>query len=668
LDFGGGFADIGHLIGAGPRREEFNIVFQHRNHRHGLAWLLGAVLGVGTSTIAVVPAHAAQPALRSSAPTKSQFRPTIGQERAYDVSSTGVASVDLQRLASQLSPSTGGGQLSGMQSHRFDVSARVGTRVVGREDGQWVVAMKLANTDYKVDGMRDARSGALEVAFVVRMSDRGEFTSFDFPLHFPQEGQVAIRALVEPLQIVFGDDAGTGEWTVGEQTSGGSSTVHYKVLSSDARGVRLTRTVTAARRAVLGANAGERGQFRTTVDASSGDVLWAADGSGLESMTVVEKTTSVSGGVRVATSDLTLSVKRATALVGGLPSTLDATRAALHDVKLARASFYTVPASLREHVENIDWPTARSYYFDKVGSAKSETVLLMKMWLRLNPRHATDFVEALNEASLGDRTPALEDVVGYGFAALGGAGHTEAQRAIVAALGNDAYTSLTREKALDGLLSVEMPETFVPAAVWQFREETRKRDETALELLSIATNIYGQMGNATLGVKENTDAVVRTLGRLLESRDPYEQRRALVALGNVGSLEATLPLVGRFFTDGNEMLRMRAYDVFMRSQDRAHFAEFKRRYASERSLSVRREVFVVAMSMADSADRTAWAIEQARTSGDAVLQQRAAAMIGHALEERAANADALREMLTFVKDREVRRLIYSFIPPTKVKK
>jgi hypothetical protein len=43
-------------------------------------------------------------------------------------------------------------------------------------------------------------------------------------------------------------------------------------------------------------------------------------------------------------------------------------------------------------------------------------------------------------------------------------------------------------------------------------------------------------------------------------------------------------------------------------------------------------------------------------------------MIGHALEERAANADALREMLTFVKDREVRRLIYSFIPPTKVKK
>ena len=645
-------------------------MFKHRNHRHELAWVLGAAVGLGTTTIAVVPAHAAQPAaIRAAAQTKPTFRPVVGQERAWDITSTGVASIDLQRLASQLSPSGGGGKGAGMQSHRFDVNARVGARVVGREDGHWVVAMKLENTNYQVDGMRDARSAALEVAFVVRMSDRGDFTSFDFPLHFPQEGQVAIRALVEPLQIVFGDDADTGEWTVGEKTSGGSSTVRYKVVASDARGVRMTRTVTAARRAMLGATtAEERGQFRTTVDASSGDILWAADGSGPESMSIVEKTTSVSGGARVATSDLTLSVKRATTMVAGVPKSLDATRAALRDMKLARASFYTVPASLREHVENIDWPTARSYYFDKIGTAKSETVLLMKMWLRLNPTHAADFVEALNEASLGERTPALEDVVGYGFAALGAAGNTEAQRAIVGALGNDAYTSLTREKALDGLMSVEMPETFVPAAVWQFREETRKRDETALEQLSIATNIYGQVGNATLGVKENTDAVVRTLTRLLESRDPYEQRRALVAFGNVAAADTTLPLVERFFTDRNEMLRMRAYDVFMRSSNRAHFDEFKRRFARERSVAVRREAFVVAMSMGDSADRTAWALDQARTSDDAVIQQRAAAMIGHALQERPANADALREMLTFVKDREVRRLIYSFIPPTKVKK
>jgi hypothetical protein len=74
------------------------------------------------------------------------------------------------------------------------------------------------------------------------------------------------------------------------------------------------------------------------------------------------------------------------------------------------------------------------------------------------------------------------------------------------------------------------------------------------------------------------------------------------------------------------------------------------------------------MSMADSPERTAWALEQARTSSDTVIQQRAAAMIGHAIEARAENADALREMLGFVRDREVRRLIYSFIPPTRVKK
>ncbi|MBM4279190.1 MAG: hypothetical protein FJ137_00015 [Deltaproteobacteria bacterium] len=645
-------------------------MFIHRNRRHGIAWLLGAVMGLGTTTVAVVPAHAAPLANpKTAASPRAQFQPSVGQERAWDVTSTGVATIDLQRLAAQVSPSgSGAPRAAGTKSHQFTVSARVGARVVGRVDGRWIVAMKLENTSYVVDGQRDARSSALEVPFVVRVSDRGEFVAFDFPLHYPTEGQVAIRSLVEPLQVVFGDVTEDGAWTVGERSSAGSSTVRYAVTGADASGIRLSRTVTAAKRALLGATADDqRGQFRTTVDASSGEVLWAADGSGLESLSIVEKTTSVSGGARVASTDLTLSARRAAANVAGLPRTLEAAQASLRDMKLARASFYKVPGALLEHVQGIDWPTARAYYFDKVGTARSETVLLMQMWLRLNPQHADRFVDALNEASLGERTPALEDVVGYGFAALGSAGHTEAQRAIVKALGNDAYTDLTRQKALDGLLSVEMPETFVPAAVWQYREEVRLRDGTALELLSIATNVYGQMGNATLGVKENTDVVVRTLGQLLQSRDAYEQRRGLVALGNVASADTTLPLVERFFDHGNEMLRTRAYDVFMRSAKPAHFAEFTRRFERERSTFVRREAFVVAMSMADSSARTAWALEQARSSSDTVIQQRAAAMIGQAIEDRADNAVALREMLSFVKDREVRRLIYAFIPPTKGK-
>jgi hypothetical protein len=650
-------------------REEFITVFHLSHRRHELAIVLGAVVGLGASVVVVTPAHAAPLSSRAPQAARAKFQPTLGAERAWDVTSSGVATIDLQRLAAQLSPTSGGAnRAASEQSHRFEVSARVGARVVGRENGQWLVAMKLQNTSYVVDGQRDGRTSAIEVPFLVRVSDRGEFASFEFPLHFPTEGQVAIRALVEPLQVVFGDVTNDGEWTVGEKTASGSSTVRYAVTGVDAQGVRLSRKVTSARRSVLGATAADqRGQFRTTVDASSGDILWSADGSGLESMSIVEKTTTISGGARIATSDLTLRATRAASLVAGVPANLEAARAGLHDMKLARASFYQVPASLTEHVEGIDWPTARTYYFDKIGTARSETVLLMKMWLRKNPQFSDQFVEALNEASLGKESQALADVVGYGFAALGGAGHTEAQRAIVKALGNDAYTALTRQKALDGLISVEMPETFVPAAVWQFREETRRRDESALELLSIATNVYGQMGNATLGVKENTDAVIRTLGQLLSSRDPYEQRRALVALGNVASLEQTLPLVERFFTSNNEMLRTRAYDVFMRATNVAHFAEFKRRFANERATFVRREVFPVAMSMADSPERTAWALEQARSSNDSVIQQRAAAMLGHAIEDRAANADALREMLTFVKDREVRRLIYSFIPPKKEK-
>ncbi|MFZ9889999.1 MAG: hypothetical protein ACO3JL_21085, partial [Myxococcota bacterium] len=68
-----------------------------------------------------------------------------------------------------------------------------------------------------------------------------------------------------------------------------------------------------------------------------------------------------------------------------------------------------------------------------------------------------------------------------------------------------------------------------------------------------------------------------------------------------------------------------------------------------------------ALTMADSPARSAWAIEQAKHATDTIIRTRAVEALGRTAKENPANEAALRELLSTVKDREVRRAIYRFI-------
>ncbi|MBA2557006.1 MAG: hypothetical protein H0V12_06625 [Chloroflexi bacterium] len=635
------------------------------------ALILFTTFSVALPVAAQVPASIAlddpspSPLMHVAAPgAQLGFRPVVGQERYYDIHSKGVAGINFEALAARVSPSSTGPAKGKMQDHRFDVTARLGMRVLAQVGDEWHVAMRLADVRYEVDGQVEQRTTPLQTAFLVRASSRGELRSFEFPVHFPQEAQLAIRSLVEPLQVVF-TSAGKDEWMVGERTAAGHSTVQYRVRGIDeaARVAQISREVTAARRSLSsGVALMEQTKFNTRVDSSTGLIEWALDGSGLKSISLREKTTSLESRQPIATSDTSFTATRVLTAVDGLPTTPAGMQEKLTDPTLARAQFYKVPGYLEQELEGVTWEEAIAFYMQRIGGEAPATVNLMKFYLRKYPARAQDLAEALNEVAKGARTDELSDVVGYGFAAMAAAGHTEAQRVLVKVLSEGVWEPLSKEKALDAMLSLEMPEVFVPAVVWNVRQERAQGSSpTKIEDLSIATNIYGALGNVELGVPEVTDEVMRKLSQILQRGDKWEKARALVAMGNIRDPSLTLPHALPYFHSPEEMLRSRAFDCFRHGKTDSVFASFAALYLQEETVFVQREATFVALTMADSPARNAWAAELVRTSTDRTIRSRAVTMLGRGIELHPENEGTLRELLGTVRDRETRKAIYAFI-------
>lgn len=625
---------------------------------------LGSQQGYAATPMAGADLNANRPAAQAQ-DSALRYQPVVGQQRSYVLTSRGKASVNMTAIAAQMSPS-GKDTRGSMQEHLFEVEATVGTRVLAHVNGEWLVAMRLDAPRYVVDGMADDRAAHFETTFLAHVSEQGAILSLEFPVQFPQEAVFAIRALVEPMQVVLGNVVGNA-WQVNEKTVNGSAIVNYRVDAIDNTvGVaRLSRTVSAAQRVLPGmTDAQDRANMKATVDASSGTIEWALDGSGVRSMTIREATSSYSGSRKVTSSDLTFTARMATSQVSGLPTTVAAAREALADTKYGRAAFYRVPAQFEAELAAVDFEMARTAFIQRVNASPSEMVLMLRFYVRKHPSSATDFVNAFEEVARSGETEITANIVGYGLASLAAAGHTEAQRAIVDVIGNNAFTALTQRKALDSLLSLEMPERFVPTAVWNFRQSLPQSGaNVSLEGLSIATNVYGTMGSVSMGVKENTEEVVANLGRILRTGDALEKRRALTAFGNVGDPSLSLPHTEKYFTNSDENVRIRSFDSFRNAVGEEHFRKFASLYANERNLWVLRDASEIALTMSDSPTRNAWAVETARASDDLVTRSRAISVLGRGLKSFPGNEEALRGLLEVIKDREARRMIYSFVAP-----
>lgn len=287
-----------------------------------------------------------------------------------------------------------------------------------------------------------------------------------------------------------------------------------------------------------------------------------------------------------------------------LPETYAAAESMLADDTYARARLCEVEAHFAPRIEGKTAAVMVDKFASQVGKNAAMAHALLKNHVRRYPSAAAEVLTRLTNRATDFDDP----VVVVGFAAVSAAGHIEAQRALVDVLVSSQPR--TRERALISLMDLTLPEPFVLDAVWQTRYSLSAKGPGSALSTSLATNVFGALGDVRRGNTQATQRVFDTLKRLLTSSDRGQRIMALDALANVGDFDRAAAVAAPFFVSADPYERVAAFSTFRRMEHDDAFEAFAARFAAEKDLSVLREAALVARDMSETPARNAWAISQ----------------------------------------------------------
>jgi len=582
-----------------------------------------------------------------------------GDTLAWVVTSQGHTDVDLGVLAQSLTDGLGVvNSSSTAPTHRtrsyYDIEATVHWRVVARTDRGLTLAAQLTDVDARYDDQIDARSDLLGAPFLVHLRPSGALRTFTFARGYPEALARIIRGVVAPLAVALPSGA-DGPWAVADEGPDGLFEARYAVTRVDrgAASATLHRTKVPALLPYSTQIHRGRADAAIVVDLATG---------ALESLELSEEMVTSSDNAFLGHHSGHLSATRvAVDPPATLPATAAEAQAAITHESIARAQLYHVDRHIAPRLEGLTVATIVPAFAAEVATNHAAGHVLLVNYLRRDPASSPAVAAALAARPTDDADP----VVVIGFAALAAAGHVEAQQTLVDALTAPSSTPRTRERALISIMDLAMPEPFVLDAVWATRTQLAARGPAAAFALSLATNVYGALGDVKRDNPAITETVLANLGATLAAaRDRYAQVVALDALANVGDLERVAPLAAPYFASPDPSVRTAAFTTFRRMPGDAAFARFAERFAAEPDPAVRREATVVARDMADTQARNAWARALAQQTAERDVLIAAVRVLGDGIGTHAGNEDALRGLLASTRDREVRRAIYAFISPT----
>ncbi len=613
----------------------------------------------------VVPNSPALPAMNHGAKAAVwglQLR--IGDTRVYRIQSNGSVDVDYGLIASTMSNGLGGTPAGAEDTSRrvlaqYEIQGDLHYRVVGKDDGGFLLAARLQNALVQVDGVVDSRRDLLEQPFLIRVAPSGALRSFEFVRAFPQDLERVIRGVVEPLQVVF-PKAASGSWVAQENAVGGAYDARYSGVMDGANPSQLQKSKTRIYGVPMADAKGLPAGAATRIGKANATITLDPATGTVETVTASEDTTTDAGGAFISSHVGDYSAERVMATVAALPTTAQDATVALAGDDVARARLYEVNPRIAPRVTGLSVEGMLAVFDAELAKNHASAHLLLKSWLRLNPSKSLAMARELEaRPGGGESTSAV-----VGFAALSAAGHPEAQAALIEVLSGAKTTASMQERALMAILDVAMPEPALLKAVWSFRSAIVADDAAASVMQSLATNVYGALGDAQRGNASVTKEVLHRLSSLLASAtDSRQAVLALDALTNVGDYAMVAPLVRSSFSSEAAAVRTAAFVTFRRMTGEAAFKEFGQRFAAEADPAVRREAARVALEMPDSAARTAWAKAQLTGAVETDVVVTAVRILGRELGAKPENELALRGLLDVSRDRQVRREIYAFVAP-----
>ncbi len=592
--------------------------------------------------------------------------PMVGDGAVYSVTSTGVSRVDYGLVAAGMSKAVGQDRpvaqgTTQIQTIRYDLSAKLHTRVLASDASGVLVAARLQDVSLIVDGSMDARRDLLATPFTLRYNRSGHMVSFQFTDRFPQDLRTVIQRLVEPMQGVAPPAGGAAAWSANERDSDTSFTARYQSSAvNPANGLTTwTKTKTEVRPQsadlaaipLPGAPSARvnRSQTTLTFDAIRGDLASVRSG---------ESVTTRMGSAFFSDYDTTYQAVRVQAPLAPLARTVAEAEALRHDPAFARARLYDVDAHTRRAVEGVRLTDMMASFRSKAPTGVALAAHQLGSWLRLNPAASLEIARQIN-----DIDPKTErSAFGFGWAALASAGHPEAQKALVAVATQPGWKALSAHKALVAMMNLDSPEPATAKQVWALRSSIAERGNSQRRL-SVATNVYGILGDVQKGNPALTDQVVANLAGLLKQPDSQSRVLALDALSNVGDLNRVAPLAAQHLTSTDLRVRNAAFGTFRRMTGDVAFQKFAAAFAAEMEPEMRREAALVAYQMEPGPARNAWATKLVTSEADPKVKSELVQILGRGMKRFPENAQILQDLLSTTHERTVRRDIYAYVSP-----
>ncbi len=636
--------------------------------RSVFALTLAAYAWVGARTALAQNHPAGAPALKtggSSASGPLGLRMKLGDERVFRIQYRGKAQVDYGLLASSMTadgkhPVTAG-SASHLQPFEYDIQASLHWRVVGSDAQGWLVSARLNDVNYTVDGVADSRRDVLQMPFVFHVDRSGALGSFAFPRRYPDALAASIRSIVEPLQIVFVENA-VESWTTNETGADSGYKAQYQVTGIDAlSGVaHVSKTKTEIyRNALMSGDFKLNGQPEARIGESQTQLDLKLDGSGVERVSAKESVSIHVGSRLFSSTDGSFSAEHVQATLAPLAHSAAEAQAGLNDPSLARARLYEVDPQMVAKVDGLSVTDAMASYVEAVRKNSGAGSRFLRNYVRKYPSRSAEIARVLG----GLDEKADDKAISFGFAALSSAGHKEAQQALIDVVTGAGWSEFSREKALIAMMDLDMPEMFAVRGVWDYRNSLRATDAGIVVRLSITTNVYGALGDVQKGNPAVTYEVLQNLSTLLRSSQELDQQQALDALSNVGDAQRIVPLTAPFLTSKSEWIRQSAFKIFRRLDGDTAFQQFATAFAREQSASVRQAASRIAAAMPDTDARAAWAQAQVVRESDPQVAAQCVQILGRGQKTHPSNEAALRALLNTSNDRSLRREIYAFVSP-----
>lgn len=635
------------------------------------------LVGLAASVAIPAPARAAGPlggAFVAPADAAAEVQPqfglhlAVGDTRVYRISSKGSVDVDYGVIAAALtaglsSASAVSTAASRMVTAQYDLGASLHWRVVAQDAKGYTLAARLQGAVAKIDDTVDPRRALLEAPFVMRLSPDGALQSLTFARGLPLDLQATIRGLVEPLQVVY-PAAPSASWESYESGAGGAYDAAYRLGGAALPNGKLSLTKTKTR--IYAAPLADLHQLPAGGSTGIGkaDATLALDPAHgtIEHIDAIEDTWTEAGDTFISAHTGRYTAERINAPVATLAGTAAEAAQALENDSIARGRLYAVDARIAPRVQGLKLAGMLAAFDAELTKNQASAHLLLKSFLRLSPSESLPLARALDARQTATDDPAVV----IGFAALAAAGHHEAQQALVEVLNGASWSARSKERALISMMDLELPEPAVLSAVWSYRNAVGAKDAGASVMQSIATNVYGALGDVAHGDATTTDTVVSVLASHLRSaRDARQRVLALDALTNVGDFARVAPLAAPYFASAEPSVRVAAFVTFRRMSGEAAFEQFASRFAAEGDLKVQQEAARVAREMPESAARNAWAQGMAIQASDREVLMAVVQILGRSLSTYPENEATLRGLLETNHDRQVRRDVYAFVAPVQ---